>query len=461
MTLSGLTIFKYLPGGLKTKEANCKECGFSTCMAFAMKLAKGETTLEQCKHVSDELRELLEAQGSKHQKQLTFGTNDNQIKIGGETVLYRHEKTFLHPTTISIVLRTSENIETNKILLNKVANYSVERVGEKIQSQSISIANNNNDSDKYNKLLSMIVAKNYHKKLAIIGVSKLVEDLKNTYNAVKEFQKPILYLRNASNDQLIHLYNETKSPVCVESTTFDELITRINELESKKVEEIVITIPSETGKNPIENLTIIRRAVILDNNKSLSYPVLALAGDYCLTDDEMEEALWAGNLICKYANIVLLNHFNPAILYALYTLRQNIFTDPQKPLQIEPKLYSFGEVDKKSPVIVTTNFALTYFSVASEIEASNVPCYLLITNSDGMSVLTAWAANKFNGEIIAKAVKEFELEKYINHKELIIPGYVATLKEEIEEELPGWKVHVAPLEAVEIPEYLNNNFVKV
>ena len=174
------------------------------------------------------------------------------------------------------------------------------------------------------------------------------------------------------------------------------------------------------------------------------------------TQDSIEKGLLASTLACKYSNIVVLDEFNKAILYALTTLRQNIFTDPEKPLQIEPKIYPIGEVDENSPVIVTTNFALTYFTVASEIESSGIASYLVVTPSDGMSVLTAWSADKFNGEIIAKAFKEYEVNNLVNHKKLIIPGYVASLKAEIEEEMPDWQVIVGANEAVDIVDFLKD-----
>lgn len=456
MTISGLTIFKLLPGAKKTLEANCKKCGCPTCMAFAMKLAKGEITLEDCEHVTEELRQLLESLSGKTQIEIPFGLNANPVKIGGETVLYRHDKTFINPTCLSIRLKTSQGIDYILETARRVSEYIVERVGEQIKVDSITIENDNTDSNTFINVLNGLVKNHIASNISLILVSDSFDELVSAAKLLSDSQKPILYLKKADFSKLLELNKTTTCPICLEADNIDDLIDISQNLGNDNVEDIILTIPSESKVNIIEILTLIRRSVINENFKALRFPVMVFASDCCLSNDEIEEGLWAGNLMCKYANVLVMDNFNPAIMYSLFTLRQNLFTDPQKPLQIEPNLYSIGETNELSPVIVTTNFALTYFTVAGEIEASNIPCYLLITPSDGMSVLTAWSANKFSGEIIAKAVKETQLETKIKHRNLIISGYVASLKEEIEEELPGWEVKIAPMEAVNIPEYLNN-----
>lgn len=452
MTISGLALFKLLPGGKKLPETNCKECGFPTCMAFAMKLAKGQTTIDKCKYASDEIKEVLESQGGKKQEELTFGPNSNPLKIGGETVINRHDKTFINPTCLSIRINTSQDRATINKKIETIASYSVERIGVTMSMDSLTIFNDSNDNTAFISILNDLIAKDINKTLSLILVNEDKEALIEATRLLTNSQKPLLYLKKGTKETYQELYNMTKCPIVIESETIDDLAKIAEELDKASVSNIVLAIKND--KNIIETLTLIRRSIIAHNVKALRFPVMSFASDYCSTKDPAEEALWAGNLICKYSNIVIMSHFDPALIYSLFTLRQNLFTDPQKPLQIEPKLYQIGDTDKDSPLIVTTNFALTYFSVASEVEASNVPCHLLITPSDGMSVLTAWAANKFSGEIIAKAIKDNKIEDLLSHKNLIIPGYVSMLKEEIEEELPEWKIHIAPLEAVDIPEYL-------
>lgn len=456
MTISGLTLFKLLPGGKKQADANCKKCGFPTCMAYAMKLAKGDTTLNKCPHASNDLKDLLEQSGGKVQALVCFGLKSDPVKAGGENVLYRHCKTFINPTCLSIHLKTSQRIDFLNSIIDKIYHYQVERVGELLKINSIALHNDNNDLESFDNLLTQIINKKLTEKLSVILISNCINDLLEASKQLSNHQRPLLYLKNGTTEQYRKLLNTTNCPICIEAEKIEDLVKMVEKLEKDNFDQIVLAIPEECKRNILETLTLIRRSVIENNHKQLRFPVLTIASDYYKDADCIEEGIISGNLIAKYSNIVLLNYFDPAVIYSLLTLRQNLFTDPQKPLQIEPKLYTFGDVDECSPVIVTTNFALTYFSVAGEIEASNLPCYLLITNSDGMSVLTAWAANKFSGEVISKAVKEFQLEQKIKHRNLIISGYVSMLKEEIEEELSGWKVDVAPLEAVEIPEFLKN-----
>ena len=457
MSLSGLAIFKLLPGGKKTEKANCKECGYTTCMAYAMKLAKGEASVDDCKYISEELKSLIESQSTKSQHEIKFGIKGNPLTLGGETVLYRHEKTFINPTILSIRLKTSTSLDKNIEMIEKITSYKAERVGETFSIDSITIENDTEDTSTYHELLECIKNKEIDKKISLILISKNKNDLIKASELLNEEQSPLLFLKNTSTEGLLDLSHSTQNPIIVEATSLETLLNTIKKLETEKVTNLVLSIPEDCQRNIIETLTLFRRNVFEGGLKELRYPVITFAGEYFTEADALDEGLFAGNFLCKYANMVVLDHFNPAVMYALLTLRQNLYTDPQKPLQIEPKLYEIGDVTDESPVIITTNFALTYFMVSGEIESTNIPSYLLVTPSDGMSVLTAWAANKFSGEIIAKSIRESGLEEKICHKQLIIPGYVSSLKEEIEEELPDWQVFIAPLEAVDIPTFLQKH----
>jgi acetyl-CoA decarbonylase/synthase, CODH/ACS complex subunit gamma len=246
-------------------------------------------------------------------------------------------------------------------------------------------------------------------------------------------------------------------PVIVSGGSASELAQNSSFALKKGIQDIVLNINHLPAENLVQELTYLRRAAIEDKFKPLGFPVITFMNDIAgFSTDPLEQAVLGTVLVCKYSNIVVLDDFNEALMYSFLTLRQNIFTDPEKPLQIEPKIYPLGEVSENSPVIVTTNFALTYFTVASEIESSGVSSYLVVTSSDGMSVLTAWSADKFNGEIIAKAIRDYDVEALVKHRKMIIPGYVASLKGEIEEELPGWEVIVGANEAVDIVDFLKN-----
>ncbi|MEW5822530.1 MAG: (Fe-S)-binding protein, partial [Cyanobacteriota bacterium] len=339
MSLSGIQIFKLLPGGKKAPEANCKKCNFPTCMAYAMKLAKGEALIEQCCYISDELKDLIESQSGKKQETITFGINQKQIKTGGETVLYRHDKTFLNPTCISIKLTTSKGFEYFNNTIQQIKNYKVERIGEEISIQCISIQNDNNDSDMFIKFISKLVQENLDACFSLILVSFELDDLIKGYNLLVDSQKPILFLKNANKGDYTRLYQSTCSTICIEADTIDDLATLSEKLEAEKVKDLILAIPDNCKDNIIETLTLIRRSVVINNIKALRFPILTDASEYILTQNDIQQGIWAGCLLSKYSNIVLINFFNPAIVYSLFTLRQNLFTDPQKPLQIEPNLY--------------------------------------------------------------------------------------------------------------------------
>ena len=444
MSLTGLQIFKYLPGGKKEKEANCKKCGFPTCMAFAMKLAKKEATLDKCEFISDELKGLLEEAGQVQQTEIKFGPFGNQVTVGNETVMFRHDKKFINPACIAIKLNSSDPEFESKF--NKISNYCVERVGENLKVNAIALV----DSDSNFIEKAKEVAQS---GMPLILISSSVENIKNILAEIKE-SKPLVYLENANIEQSAEIEKEFNVPVVITGNNLESLVNNSGKALENKAENLVIGLKDVSANNLVENLTYIRRAAIENKFKPLGFPVISFMDRIQgIPENIIDKTIWASTLLCKYSNIVVLDYFNEALVYSLLTLRQNIFTDPQKPLQIDSKLYPIGDVDENSPVFVTTNFALTYFTVVSEIEASGQPAYLLITSSDGMSVLTAWAANKFTGETIAKAAKEFNLENAVKHRKMIIPGHVSTLKEEIKEDMPGWKTIIGPNEAVDIPDF--------
>ncbi|OGI02334.1 MAG: hypothetical protein A2Y25_10370 [Candidatus Melainabacteria bacterium GWF2_37_15] len=419
MKLTGLQIFKYLPGGKKEPEANCKKCGFPTCMAFAMKLPKGEATIEQCEYVTDELKQLFEESSQPQQEEVTFGPPENPVKVGNETVMYRHDKKFVNPTCLAIRLDSSDaNFDAK---LEKIKNYSVERVGETLKIDAVALF----DTD---------------------------ETFIQKAEKVAEHKIPLILMSEKIDEETLARFN---APTIVSGSTVEELINKSQTALDKGIKNIVLHLNNISPENLISSLTQIRKAAIVDKFRPLGFPVITFQKDVKgLSSDPIEQGILGSVLICKYSNIIVLDDLDEAIMYALLTLRQNIYTDPEKPLQIEPGVYPISEPDENAPVFVTTNFALTYFSVAGEVEASNIPSYIVITPSDGMSVLTAWSADKLNGEIIAKTIKNYKIEELVKHRKLIIPGYVAVLKEEIEEELPNWEVIIGTNEAVDIVEFL-------
>jgi len=445
MKLTGLQIFKYLPGGKKEPEANCKNCGIPTCMAFAMKLAKNEITFDKCPHITEELKSMLEEASQIQQAQISFGTGEKAVKIGNETVMFRHDKKFVNPTCLAIKLNSSDiNFEEK---LNKILNYTVERVGENLKISAAALV----DTDETFTQKAIEIAKS---GLPLILVSENMTAITEILDKIAD-SKPLVYAKNASSEQIIQIEAKYNISVVVSADSVEKLTQISSKIIEQNKQNIVLNLNNQKPQEIIENLTNIRRSAIENKFKPLGFPVMMFTADVeGISNDVIDEGIWATALLCKYSNIIVLEHINEAIIYSLLTLRQNIYTDPEKPLQIEPKLYLIGEPDENSPVIVTTNFALTYFTVVGEIEASNIPTYLVITPSDGMSVLTAWSADKFNGEVIANAVKNYGLDSLVRHKKIIIPGYVSGLKEEIEEELPEWEAVAGVNEAVDIVDFL-------
>ncbi len=367
--LSGLQIFKYLPAAKKAEHTNCKECGCPTCMAFGLKLAKHQVEIEKCPYAPKELIDLYNQNSIEPQKTVEICG----VKVGGENVLFRHEKTFINRTAISVVIDTSKDDWKEK--LDKVLNFEIKRVNEILK-------------------IDFVILKNYSGTLP---------------------NRTILY-----EDFL-------KLPL--------------------------IKIENNDFKLVSQNLIKMREKAILEKDEKYSDPVYVY---FKHTDDLDTLCAEASYYICKYANMLVFEDFDENLISVLLTLRQNIFTDPQKPLQVEPKLYEFNNPDENSIIFMTTNFALTYFAVANELESLSVPSYLLVVPSDGMSVLTAWSAEKFTTKIVAKTIEKFGLRDKVKTRKIIIPGLLAHMKEEMEEEIKDYKIIVGTINAYEISDFVKN-----
>lgn len=400
MNLTGMQIFKYLPGAKKTEGTNCKQCGCPTCMAYALKLAKKEADIENCPHVPQELKEKF-AESSKIQ-QHEIKLSDSLI-TGGETVMYRHDKTFVNRTVIALVLDSDDKDFDKK--LEQIANYEIERIGEKFKVDAIYLTGSNLEKAT--------------KKIEAAGIT--VISAMSTYKIV--------------------------SAADIES--LEKASIKVLEQGAK---DIVLELGYKKSlKDIVQELTFIRRAAIIKRYEPFTYPVMVkLPSD----TDIFQLTAAASVLLCRYANIIVLPVFDAALLSTIFTLRQNIYTNPQKPLQVEAKVYEFNEPDKNAPILLTTNFALTYFAVAGELESLPFGSYLVVTPSDGMSVLTAWSADKFTAELVARSVKNFGLFEKVNTRKIIIPGLLAHMRDELQEAMPEWEIVTGTIEACQIPEFL-------
>jgi len=441
MALSGLDIYKLLP------KTNCRECGFATCLAFAMQLAKKAVSIDKCPYVCAEAKSVLEASSQPPIKLITIGTGDQKLEIGNETVMFRHEEKFHRPCGLGFIIEDSLKDADIKGRLERINKLKFERVGQKIEVNLVAIRQNS-DAKRFAEAVKLTYA---NTDLALVLMSDDLAAQKQALEATKG-RNPLIYKATKDNfADFAQLAKDYKASLVVACSDLDGLSDLTKKLNEAGVAGLVL----DTGKKPVSekiwDLTQIRRQALKKSNRALGYPTLVIIEE----PDPYEEAIEAATYISKYAGIVLVKGIETWQALSLLTLRQNIFTDPQKPLQIEPKLYPIGQANDKSPVLVTTNFSLSYYTVLGEVEASKVPSYILSVDTEGMSVLTAWAAEKFTPGKISDSLNQFCVADAVSHKRLIIPGYVAVMSGELEE-TSGWKVTVGPKEAAGIPSFLKN-----
>ena len=381
MDMTGLQIFKYLPGAKKEAHTNCKECGCPTCMAFALKLAKQNIEIDKCQYVSEELKELYSHSIKHAQKTVLIGN----LKIGGENVLYRHEKTFINRTVLAVVVDCIEPDIEEKI--KRISEFEIKGVNE-----------------------------NYKVDLII---------LKNT-NDIKD-------------SVILNLIQNLKDSNAITTITLEDF----NNLE-------VDTIIDKNFKTTKDYLITSRTKAIIEKDERYSKPVCV----WIPKNNIFETCAKASSYICKYANMIVFEEFEEAMFSTIIRLRENIYTDPQKPLQVESGLYEFNFPNKNSIIFLTTNFALTYFAVANELEGVNIPSYLIVIPAGGMSVLTAWSAEKFTSEIVAKTLKTLDIRNKISTRKIIIPGLLSHMIDELKEEIPDFDFIVGTTEASDIKEFV-------
>jgi acetyl-CoA decarbonylase/synthase, CODH/ACS complex subunit gamma len=444
MALTGLKIQKLLP------KTNCKECGSNTCLAFAMKLAAKKADLSLCPYASDEAKKVLGAASEPPVKSIALG-QDKTLTLGAETVLYRHEKTFVNQTAFAINIDDNQKDETITETLKQIKNYVLERVGEILVVDMVSITEKSGNA----KTFAAVAQKAWQTlQRPLVLRSDKPECLIHAAVAVKGSGSVLSAATSETVDQLMAAAKEDGHALAVTAPDLDQLAGLTTQLKKDGFNDLLLQFQTHSLAEQFQVNTITRRAAIKDNYKPFGYPSLSfLEND---SDDYLEETVSAVNEICKYGGICVLPTFDPAQLASLMTLRLNIYTDPQKPIQVEPKLYPIGEPKPDAPVFVTTNFSLTYFIVSGEIENSGKSAWLLVPECEGMSVLTAWAAGKFSGASIGKFAKEISLNDLLTARDIVIPGHVAQISGELEECLPGWKVMVGPQDAGDLESFIKS-----
>ena len=445
MALTGLDIYKKLP------QTNCGECGVPTCLAFAMKLASGGASLDSCPHVSQEAKDALSEASAPPMREVTIGQGDNALKIGGEQVLFRHEKTFFNPCGFALVIDDSMEAAEVDSRLESLKKMRFERVGYELKTDLAALKCSSGDQSSFAGLVEKVKGSC---DLPLV----LMSDDPDVMSAALEVcgtGKPLIASATPENcDAMAELAKKHQCPLVVRAGSVEELSGLTDKISKAGVQDLVLDSGSRDLSKTLENLVMMRRSALKKKFRPLGYPTITFPCQE--TQDEMLEAIHASVYVMKYGGIMVMNNLEPWSALPLFVLRQNIYTDPQRPMQVKEGFYDFASPDESSPVLVTTNFSLTYFIVSSEIESSKRPAHLGIVDSEGLSTLTAWAAGKFTAEKIAAFIKKSGIEDKVKHRKVVIPGYVAQIKGELEEELEGWEVMVGPREASEIPGFLKS-----
>jgi acetyl-CoA decarbonylase/synthase, CODH/ACS complex subunit gamma len=437
MALTGLQIQKLLP------KTNCKECGSNTCLAFAMKLAAKKADLAECPYASDEAKRVLGAASKPPMRTVGLGP-ERKCLVGGETVMFRHEKTFVNQTALAVTV--SDAAPDALSVAVAARDYVLIRVGEELRLDLICLQNDTLDPDGYAEL-----ARKIHQatRLPLLARSRSPEALAKAAVALAGSGSLLASADAGSLELLISAAKQGGHALAVTAPDLDALAELAGRAAALGFENLVLDFAVHGPAERFQTATVARRAALTAECGQLGYPNLA----FVETPDAAQAMAEATSLVCKYASVLAVPGFDPAFLAPLLTLRQNIYTDPQKPIQVEPGLYPIGEPGNSSPVFVTTNFSLTYFLVSGEIENAGLSAWLAVPDCEGMSVLTAWAAGKFGGASVAKFLTENEQAAKLDKKVLILPGYVAQIKGEAEEGLPGWTVLVGPQEVSDLESF--------
>ena len=443
MALTGIQIFKLLP------KTNCGECGVPTCLAFAMNLAAGKAELAACPHVSEEAKVQLEEASAPPIRPITIGSGNRALKIGGETVMFRHEKRFENPPGLAILISdTMDDSEVNA-RLERFSQLQYERVGLILRPDLVAVKDEAGDAGKFEALVNKV---KQGSDGGIILMSTNPDILSAGLKACAD-RKPLLYAATKDNvEPVANLAKENSCPLAVKGSDLDEVAELTTKLTEAGVNDILIDSGSRTLRRAYEDHIWIRSAALNQKSRPLGFPTIVFPCE--MTDDPMKEAVIASIFVAKYGGIIVLSDFQGESLFPLLVERLNIYTDPQRPLATTQGIYEIGGPDENSPVLITTNFSLTYFLVSGYIETSKVPCYLLVMNTDGLSVMTAWAAGKFVADAIAPFVKKSGIADKVKHQKLVIPGHAASESGGLEEELAGWEILVGPREGAQIPAYL-------
>ncbi|MFQ5910370.1 MAG: acetyl-CoA decarbonylase/synthase complex subunit gamma [Thermoplasmata archaeon] len=439
MALTALDIYKKLP------QTNCGKCGFPTCLAFAMQLANKKTSIDACPDCSEEARELLESSAAPPIRLVKIGTGENEIEMGDEVVLFRHEKTFYHPVAFALRVDDTpgEEIESK---IQAAGELKFDRVGQEMKLDMIAVRSKSDDPSKFSSAISLVKGKTSAPLMLVSRNPAVMEEGLKVCGS----DRPLIHAATRDNfEKMAELAKAHNCPLVVlEDSGLEELAELSKKVKETGVEDIVLDLGRKPLGSVLQELTLIRRLAIKKLFRPLGHPVIMFA-----EGEGASGGLEAALGTMKYASIVVMKEADRSVMYPLFTLRQNIYTDPQKPIQVKPGIYELNGPDESSPVMITTNFSLTYFTVSGDIETSKVPSYLLVADSEGLSVMTAFAADKFTADSAAELIQSCGIEEKVNHKKIIIPGQVTRMSGKLSEN-SGWEVVVGPRDSSGLPKYL-------
>ncbi|MEI7813670.1 MAG: acetyl-CoA decarbonylase/synthase complex subunit gamma [Coriobacteriia bacterium] len=443
MALSGIEIFKNLP------KTNCGDCGVPTCLAFAMKLAASQADLASCPHVSDEAKEALSAAAAPPMRAVTVGVGDTAFTVGEETVLFRHEKTFVRPSAIGVTVDAAADDAAIDAVVAAAVAADFERVQQQLRCGFVAIKSAG-DAARFAAVVGRVASAT---RLPLILMTEDPAEMSAALDVAASNKPLICAATEANADAMFALAKQHGCPVVVRASGLAAVSELTEKADAAGLKDLVIDSAPTTAGAALRDRVFARRAALNKKFTALGYPMITFPGNFADGDDLLEVTYAAAD-VDKYGSIIVLTGAEPWRVLPLLVLRQNIYTDPQRPMQAEAKIYAINNPGPDAPFFITTNFSLTYFIVAGEIEGGKMPAYLGIVEAEGLSVLTAWAAGKFVPERIAKFVKESGISEMISHREVIIPGAVAQISGELLEELEGWDVTVGPYEAADIPAFL-------
>ncbi len=443
MALTALDIYKILP------KTNCGECGVPTCLAFAMQLATKKAAIDACPYATDDAKATLAGAAAPPIRLVSIGPAEKCIVIGKETVLFRHEETFYHPTAIAVRVRVDRSPEELRAAFERVVALQFDRVGQIVGIELVALEDVTGDAEQFASAAEVASGLG----LGLVLISSAPEVLGAAAARIKA-QRPLLYAATSENwEAMAEVAKTNACPLAVHGRDLDDLADLTRRLAGAGLTDLVIDSGSRGLAPTLTALTQIRRLALRKQFRPVGYPAMA----FVVADAEIDQVTEASAYICKYAALVVTEELAPWQALTLVTLRQNIYTDPQVPIQVEAGLHTIGTPDETSPVFVTTNFSLTYFTVEADTETARTPAWLVVVHTDGQSVMTAWAADKFNAETIAKAIVDSNVAEKVNHRRAVIPGGIAALSGKLEE-LSGWEILVGPKESAGIAAFMRTRW---